>query len=540
VAEPEESAARPEPGWERLSPRTLAVRPLMDLGGLLPLLAGLLLLHQRAGSGIMLGVAAAVLAVLAGMVRWLTTEYRITGERVYLRHGLVSRKVRSVARDRVRTVDVSAHLLHRMAGVCRVTIGTGRNALSAGEVFHLDGLTRPDADALRALLLAEVSRAADPPDSVPGAAPESAAGPSTAGPDGPQDTELARFRLGWLRYAPLTMTGLLLVGVLIGTAAELGNAADLRLIARGPVNWLVTAIAALPVGPRVVVILALVAAAYLLVAAAGYLALFWNFRLVRHEAGPLVLTRGLLSVRATSIAASRLRGAEISEPLPLRLAGGARCLAIATGLHVGRGSEHDGSVLSPAAPRAVAHEVAAQVLRAPAEVCSGPLAPHGPAARRRRYARAMAGALLAVALIAAGTVARHGPLLAIPIALVVLVPAAAALAADRYRSLGHRLTPDGWLVTRTGSLVRRRSIIAADAIVGWHIQQSPLQRRRGLITLTAATAAGHQFYAIRDVPVARGLAIVATATGDLIAPFLTHPAAGAAGAGTAVAGLIPG
>ncbi|MHB1434336.1 MAG: PH domain-containing protein, partial [Streptosporangiaceae bacterium] len=347
-----------EPGWERLSLRSLAVRPLMDLAGLLPLLAGLLLLHQRAGSGIMLGVAAAVLAVLAGLVRWLTTEYRITDERVYLRHGLVSRKVRSVARDRVRTVDVSAHLLHRMAGICRVSIGTGRNTLSAGEVFHLDGLTRPDADALRALLLAESGPAAGQPAMAPRALPGPGVAPDVA-PAGPQDTELARFRPGWLRYAPLTMTGLVLVGVLLGTAAEFGNAADLRLIARGPVNWLVTAIAALPVVPRVAVILALAAIAYLLVAAAGYLALFWNFRLVRHGAGPLVLTRGLLSVRATSIAASRLRGAEISEPLPLRLAGGARCLAIATGLHVGRGSEHDGSVLSPAAPRAVAHGVAA-------------------------------------------------------------------------------------------------------------------------------------------------------------------------------------
>ncbi|MHB1595681.1 MAG: PH domain-containing protein, partial [Streptosporangiaceae bacterium] len=165
----------------------------------------------------------------------------------------------------------------------------------------------------------------------------------------------------------------------------------------------------------------------------------------------------------------------------------------------------------------------------------------GPAARRRRYARAMAGAVLLVALVAAGIVTRHGPVLAIPIAVVVLVPAAAALAADRYRSLGHRLTPDGWLVTRTGSLVRRRSIVAADAIVGWHIRQSPFQRRRGLITLTAATAAGHQFYAIRDVPAAPGLAIAATATGDLLAPFLTGAVAGSAGAGTRLPGTrLPG
>ncbi|HEX6934488.1 MAG TPA: PH domain-containing protein, partial [Streptosporangiaceae bacterium] len=104
-------------------------------------------------------------------------------------------------------------------------------------------------------------------------------------------------------------------------------------------------------------------------------------------------------------------------------------------------------------------------------------------------------------------------------------PAAALLAADRYRSLGHRLA-GGWLVTRTGTLARRRNIISTDAIIGWRVHQTWFQRRQGLITLTATTAAGQQHYSVRDVPAAQGLALATAATGDLLQPFLRKPVSG--------------
>ena len=134
----------------------MIVRPLTDLVRLLPLLAGLLILHSRTGGGLVWGVAAAVFAVVTGLVHWATTRYLITDERVYLRRGLLNQKTLSVARDRIRTVDVTAHLLHRVLGVCRVSIGTGRNDLRSSENFHLDGVTRADAESLRLLLLPDV------------------------------------------------------------------------------------------------------------------------------------------------------------------------------------------------------------------------------------------------------------------------------------------------------------------------------------------------------------------------------------------------
>ena len=82
------------------------------------------------------------------------------------------------------------------------------------------------------------------------------------------------------------------------------------------------------------------------------------------------------------------------------------------------------------------------------------------------------------------------------------------LAADRARALGHRVD-DGWLVARAGSLERRRDCIAAAGIIGWTVRQTFLQRRAGVATLIAATAAGVKRYQVIDVPAELAWAIAA-------------------------------
>lgn len=508
--------ADPDLRWRRLSRRSMIVRPLTDLVRLLPLVAGLLILHTGTGGGLVWGVAASVFAVVTGLVHWATTRYLVTSERVYLRRGLLNQKTLSVARDRIRTVDVTAHLLHRMLGVCRVSIGTGRNDLRSGERFHLDGVTRAEADLLRIELLTAATHA------VPAAPARPAPAQPPPAPLGDRTCEILRLQLGWLRFAPLTLTGVVVLGVLFGTVIQITNATEINLAATDPVQHLVTDFSALSVVQRILVGGSVLLACYVLIAMIGYVAVFWDFRLVSLGTDTLRVTRGLLSVRATTISLARLRGVEISESLLLRAARGARCIAIATGLQVGRGAEREGSVLSPPAPRAVALHVASSVLGLPEDLCAGPLIQHGPAARRRRYVRALAGAAAVVAAVYLATRAQNGPAW-VWISSFALLPAAALLAADRYRSLGHRLA-GGWLVTRTGTLSRRRNIISTDAIIGWRVHQTWFQRRQGLITLTATTAAGQQHYSVRDVPVAQGLALATAATGDLLRPFLRTPA----------------
>jgi len=512
--------------WRRLSRRSMIVRPLTDLVRLLPLLAGLVVLHARTGGGLAWGIAAAVLAVITGLVHWATTRYLVTAERVYLRRGLLNQKTLSVARDRIRTVDVTAHLLHRVLGVCRVSIGTGRNDYRSGESFHLDGVTRSEAESLRRELLSPVRALAAAGHAVgtapaPGQAAVADAAPAVDAAKAPVRAEIVRWRISWLRFAPLTMTGLVVLGVMFGAVVQVTNATDINLASTGPVQRVVADFAALDVLHRILVGGAVAFGGYVLVAMAGYIAVYWDFRLAERGADTLRVTRGLLSLRATTISRARLRGVEISEPLLLRAARGARCIAITTGLLVGRGAEREGSVLLPPAPRAVAWRVASAVLGLPEHVRTGPLVRHGPAARRRRYVRALALAALVVAAIWIVTWVQDGPGW-VRFASLALLPAGALIAADRYRSLGHSLA-GGWLVTRTGSFARRRAIISTDAIIGWRIHQTWFQRRQGLITLTATTAAGQQHYSVRDVPAVQGLAIAAEATSDLLVPFLREP-----------------
>ncbi|MEV1204893.1 PH domain-containing protein, partial [Microbispora rosea] len=102
-----------------------------------------------------------------------------------------------------------------------------------------------------------------------------------------------------------------------------------------------------------------------------------------------------------------------------------------------------------------------------------------------------------------------------------LLPLTALLAADRYRSLGHALT-SGYLVTRWGSFSRRRVALECDGVIGWNVERSFFQRRAGLVTLTATTAAGKQGYQVRDVDLAEALRLAAAGTQGLLDPFLVE------------------
>ncbi|HEY1644406.1 MAG TPA: PH domain-containing protein [Streptosporangiaceae bacterium] len=510
--------------WLWLSPRSLVVRPVTDLLRLLPVLIGLLVFGSAHGSGGYWGIAVAALAIGASVVRYCTTRYRITAERVYLRHGLLNTKVLSVPRDRVRSVDLSAHVVYRLLGLRRVQVGTGRNDRREGESLHLDALRLADAESLRRTLLTAPRAPAGGPagavagDLAPGTTPAGPQPELAAGPPGPAERELARLQPGWIRFAPLTLTGLVIIGVVVGAVLQFVDATHVNVIAVGPVHRVLVRVGTEPAGLQILDGVLTVLVAAVLLSVAGYIALFWNYRLVSEAGGVLRVSRGLLSTRVTTIDTRRLRGAELSEPLLLRAAGGARCLAITTGLRVGHGAERGGSLLVPPAPRRVAAQTAATVLGTGSGPLTGDLARHGPAARRRRHVRALSAAALVVAgFLAAGLAGAVPGWAWLP--SLALLPLAAVLADDRYRSLGHRLD-DGWLVTRTGSLVRRRSVLSAEGIIGWRIHQSWFQRRQGLVSLAATTAAGRQHYVAHDIPQARALALAAAATPALVSPFL--------------------
>jgi putative membrane protein len=486
-------------GWRRLSPRMLAVHPVMELRRLIfPLLA--VFIGVRSGNGgdggwWALGIGA--IGIVVGFLRYFTTSFRITPTHVQVRRGLLRRRTLTVPRDRIRTVDVTSNVLHRIFGLAMVTVGTGQTD-KKNDGVKLDGLSAAAAENLHRELLHR---------------------PVVAAPTAPVSAEsiLATLDPSWVRYGPFTLSGLVTIGVLFAIGSRLVNESHVDVTKLGVVHDSIDYLGDRPLPIAILLVLAAVVVFTVVASTVGYVLAFWNFRLSRHPSGTLHVRRGLLTTRNTTIEERRLRGVELSEPLLLRSVRGARVLAIATGLRVGRGADRGGSVLLPPAPRDVATSVGGTVI-GDVTPLTAPLTGHGPRATRRRFTRAITISGL-VAVIALGFVLVAGAPWSLLLASLVLLPLGAALAADRSRNLGHALVGD-WLVSRHGSLVRRRYVLRDDAVIGWNLTTSLFQRRAGLTTLVATTAGGRQRYAIPDVPDAEALRVARAAVPGLLEQFI--------------------
>lgn len=499
--------------WRRLDARMLLVHPVQEAVRFFPALLVVFFSGRSSGRSGWWDWAILGLIVALGMSRWFTTRYRIWGGQIELRRGLLNRRLLTTPADRVRTVDVTAPVWHRLLGLAKVEIGTAGAGIGAERIV-LDALAAPVAARLRGELLHRA--AAQPTDQEPGA---TNADPMAAGPDsGVAEPEqvLVELDLGWMRYAPLTTSGLVSAAAIWGFGAQyLDEFGDLQDRVEGAVDRVAT------LGVGVAVVAGLVGALVLvsLLAVTGYLLSYWGFRLTRHTGGTLHTRRGLLTTRATSLEEKRIRGVEIGQPLGLRLAAAGRLSAVTTGL--GReGAQHGSAWLTPPAPRSVIEATAVAVVDDP-DAVSGPLAAHGPAARRRRYTRALVPtALLCAATVWLSRVVDLPPVLMLVGCVPVLL--APFLAADRYAALGHALTPRH-LVVQAGSLSRRRDLLARDGVIGVTIRESFFQRRAGVVTLTATTAAGRQRYAAIDLPVERANAVATVVLGDIVGQFADSP-----------------
>jgi putative membrane protein len=489
----------------------LLVHPVRELLRAIPALAGLLFAGSSSGKGHLWGLIGVAAVIGYSLLRWFTTRYRITSEQVQLRTGLFRRRAIATPADRVRTVDVTAHALHRVLGLAKVAVGTG-TADRNREGLVLDGLSSEAANLLRAELLHRRPPADDSVAAVD--ADTAAASPCVV--TASHEIEIIRLDPKWIGYAPFTMSGVLTGLAIVGVVWQIITQGNIEVSRLNVVQSITQRLRSLPLWLDVLEVTLTILALVTLLSIAGYILSFWNFRLTRHDGGTLHVSRGLLTVRATSIEETRLQGVELSEPLLLRAVGGARLVAIATGLRVGRGAERGGTLLLPPGPSTQAQRVAAMVVDE--DSTDLPLTLHGPVARRRRFIRAIVPCVLLTAALALLWLTQNWSGWFVALSLMPLF-AAPLLAEDRYRSLGHAVS-DRHLITRFGSLARRHNVLARDGIIGWNLEQTFFQRRAGLATLTATTAAGKQRYRIPDVSLPEALDVAVGAMPGLFDEFL--------------------
>jgi putative membrane protein len=247
----------------------------------------------------------------------------------------------------------------------------------------------------------------------------------------------------------------------------------------------------------------------------------WGFRLTRTitEDGTALRTKqGLFQTREVHRDERRIRGLHIGEPLFWRWMGAADTEVISTGLSNWSVSKEPGSKILPRGPIGEARRIAALVLTDGHLPMDAPLRRHPRAALHRRlfWAILVPGSIagLLAWLDATNVVPGHFWLFAIG-----LMPVTCLLAVIAYRALGHTIVGP-YVVLRCGLLSRSTAALQNRAVICWTVRQSIVQRWLGLMTVSAATAAGYRFYQAPDLAADKAVTFIYDATPGWMAGFL--------------------
>ncbi|MGW4831209.1 PH domain-containing protein [Amycolatopsis japonica] len=491
-------------GWNTLDKRTLAVTAVTmtgaAVGAAIPTTAAIV----GGGAGFWVALAWVVAGglvlvaggVLADLFYWKGVRYRLTPDRLETAFTLVFRSRKSLQRERIRNVDLTANPLHRLFGVAVVTIGTGSHESGGQGRIKLNPVSRAEAERLRAELLRRAE---------------------TVETD--EDAPLAELDRSWIRYAPMSF---LTPALGLAAGGGLMQVSEWAGLQKGLIDWVIGLFRGIPLVVAILILLAIAMLVGLVGALGLWVEMWWNYRLDREAGGTLRVRRGLFTTRSISIEERRMRGIDLVEPLGNRISGAARVDAIATGMRQSDDKDKtDYHTLLPAAPVATANRIAAAVLREPVSPTEAVRLTGHPRAARGRLLRWWIGSVVVLlAIFAILGFLLTDVLLVIGAALgVVLLPASVLLALDAYRNLGHGIT-GRYLVGRHGTVRRSTFALERDGVIGWTVKQSIFQRRKGLLTVVATTAAGAGAYSVYDAGEEQGLLFAEESVPELLTPFL--------------------
>ncbi|WP_152363765.1 PH domain-containing protein [Microlunatus speluncae] len=478
------------PDWQRLHPRTTLAGVVLAAGALIAAgvpVAIALLIGGVAPGWVAFWVGGSVVVLTAGaavieIFRVRATDYRIHGDRLELRFRLIGSSIRSLPLQRIRAVDLTADVVQRRLGLSAVRFGTGDQT---GTEFRLIAVATETAEDLRTAILGEVA--------------------GRAGRD--RTGRLATFEPAWVRYAPVSLgTPVIGIGV-FGAATQVASWFDAV-----PTLWRTVSglMAAIPLPLQILILLAVALVIGVIGSVALYVESWWGYQLDRDADGTLHLQRGLLVRRSSSFQGARIRGVTLLEPLGYRRTGAAMLRVVAVGVETSQQDESKHQVSStivPPAPRSVATAVAEAITRTPVPA---ELRAHPPAAAHRRYRWSAAIFVTVLALLAVPAILLAPELWwLVGGAAVIGAPVTWFLARDAAAGLGHLIIDDR-VILRSGSVFRSTEVLAHDGLLGWNLKRSPAQRRLGLCTLVATSAASPGQFRLPDVAPAQAVELQRT------------------------------
>jgi putative membrane protein len=440
----------------------LAMRGSADTIGTLALLVDLVV---GLGLFVALGTTGVVL-------RWATLRYRMVGDRLELRSGLLARSQRSIVAARVQNVEIVRGVLHRALGLAALRVET---ASGEGAEGALGGLRLDEA-----LAIAEALRA--------GATAAPGVEQRVVVANGPWEVSL--FGATSTPWAlPLVAAVAVAQEAFVGRGGRDGS--DLGgLAARADdVGY----------GVAAVMVVGVLVGTWLIGIGGAWLA-HHGFRLVRADDGSLVVEEGLLTTRRASLPADRVQRVEVVEPVLRRLMGLATVRLESVSTRQGEPGQEHAQVVVPILPAEGVAAVLEEVLPSlPAGLLDGPWSPAHPRAVRRELIRA---AVVGIAVAAGG--AAIGPIGA------AIGAAAAALNTGRVwldvRSQGYQVTR-GFVVVRRGWLERTTTVLSRDRVQTAEWEQGPVLRWVGLGEVTVSVAGSFVTLPLLDADEAWALAM---------------------------------
>lgn len=521
-------SARPERGWQRLHIRMIWVDAVRSVLSTTPAALSVWVFGVEPSLGSMWPVIAIAVFGVAGAVgdamRWVFTRYRVSSDYVERRTGVFVRKYRSVRRDRIRSVDSNAKLRHRLAGLRIIEIGAGQQTAAGESAFTLDAVSKADAEALRQELLwaprpgPVADRIAESGTADGGAYSATIDGAEPAPEPAAAEQVFARFRLWWVVYnmfnvwAYLMAAGLLWGGYWLATIFGL----NVGEFVEGLLDW-----ETLGWGWTIAIGASVTGAIGVVGLGVAVFAENWKFELARVPSGKGTLLRtrqGLFKTREVTRDDNRLRGVMIAEPLLWRWMGMADTNVISTGLSTM--SMAPSSTILPRGPLSVAKPVAAAVLDTESSPFETPLGRHPRAALRRRLVWATMFTGVVVGVLAWPAATDVVPWWSVLVG-AGFWPVAMWAGWVAYRALGHAISGD-YLVVRSGLVSRSTAALKRKAVSTIAIRESLFQRRLGLKTVSAMTAAGYGAYTATDVNADDAVTFALDAAPGLLDPFILH------------------